>query len=80
MVTPKTVTEDGFELQFGVNHLGHFALTGHLIQKLLANSSARIVNVSSIAHRKGKIDYKDIHGRHNYNRMRRYEMSKFANI
>ena len=80
MVTPKTITEDGFELQFGVNHLGHFALTGRLIQKLLANSSARIVNVSSIAHRRGKIDYEDIHGRHNYNRMRRYEMSKFANI
>ena len=80
MVTPKTVTEDGFELQFGVNHLGHFALTGHLIEKLLENPTSRIVNVSSLAHRRGKIDYQDIHARQSYNRMRRYQMSKFANI
>ena len=80
MVTPKTVTEDGFELQFGVNHLGHFALTGHLIEKLLANPNSRIVNVSSLAHRRGKIDYQDIHASKSYNRMRRYQMSKFANI
>ena len=80
MVTPKTVTEDGFELQFGVNHLGHFALTGHLIEKLLTNPNSRIVNVSSLAHRRGKIDYQDIHASKSYNRMRRYQMSKFANI
>ena len=80
MVTPKTVTEDGFELQFGVNHLGHFALTGHLIEKLLTNPTSRIVNVSSLAHRRGKIDYQDIHASQSYNRMRRYQMSKFANI
>ena len=69
MVPPKTITEDGFELQFGVNHLGHFALTGLLIEKLLENPTARIVNVSSLAHRRGKIDYEDINAKKNYNRM-----------
>ena len=80
MATPKTFTEDGFELQFGVNHLGHFALTGHLIQKLIGNPLSRIINVSSLAHRRGLIDYNDIHAKQNYNRMHRYQMSKFANI
>ena len=80
MIPPKQLTNDGFELQFGVNHLGHFALTGHLLHKLKDQSGARIVNVSSLAHRNGKIDYKDIHAEKNYNRMARYSMSKFANI
>ncbi|MDG1924293.1 MAG: SDR family NAD(P)-dependent oxidoreductase, partial [Pseudomonadales bacterium] len=51
MVPPKTRTQDGFELQFGVNHLGHFALTGHLLPLLKQQSDARIVTVSSLAHR-----------------------------
>ena len=80
MVPPKTETVDGFEQQFGVNHLGHFALTGHLIEKLMTTAGSRIVNVSSLAHRAGKIDYEDIHANKNYNRMKRYQMSKFANI
>jgi NAD(P)-dependent dehydrogenase (short-subunit alcohol dehydrogenase family) len=50
MIPPKTLTEDGFELQFGVNHLGHFALTGHLLERLAATPGARVVNVSSGAH------------------------------
>ncbi len=80
MVPPKMETEEGFELQFGVNHLGHFALTGHLINKLKDQPGARIVNVSSLAHRNGRIHYDDIHAEKSYNRMERYGMSKFANI
>jgi NAD(P)-dependent dehydrogenase (short-subunit alcohol dehydrogenase family) len=80
MIPPKQKTSDGFELQFGVNHLGHFALTGHLLPKLKDQSGARIVSVSSLAHRSGRIDYKDIHAEQKYERMTRYSMSKFANI
>ena len=61
MVPPKTRTEDGFELQFGVNHLGHFALTGHLFDLLTATDGARVVNVSSKAHVPGRIDFEDPH-------------------
>ncbi len=80
MMPPREVTADGFELQFGVNHLGHFALTGHLINKLKDQPGARIVNVSSLAHRQGRIEFEDIHSEKSYNRMQRYGMSKFANI
>ncbi len=80
MMPPKQQTEDGFELQFGVNHLGHFALTGHLLPKLQAQAGARIVNVSSLAHRNGHIDYADIHADRAYSRMGRYSMSKLANL
>ena len=80
MIPPRTSTEDGFELQFGVNHLGHFAFTGHLIDKLRDRPGARIVNVSSLAHRTGRIIYDDLHAEKSYNRMERYQMSKFANI
>jgi len=80
MMPPKMETSDGFELQFGVNHLGHFALTGHLLPKLKDQIGARIVNVSSLAHRNGKINYDDIHAEKSYSRMARYSMSKFANI
>ena len=80
MMPPKTLTADGFELQFGVNHLGHFALTGHLLAKLLGQNGARVVNVSSLAHRNGRIHYADIHAERSYSRMDRYAMSKFANL
>lgn len=80
MIPPKQETSDGFELQFGVNHLGHFALTGHLLHKLKDQAGARIVNVSSLAHRTGRIDYDDIHAEKKYVRMTRYSMSKFANV
>jgi len=80
MMPPRTETEDGFELQFGVNHLGHFALTGHLLRLLMHTQDARIVTVSSLAHRRGQIDYDDIAALETYNRMGRYQMSKFANI
>ncbi len=80
MMPPKLKTDDGFELQFGVNHLGHFALTGRLLHKLKDQSGARIVTVSSLAHRNGRIDYNDIHAERRYSRMARYGMSKFANV
>ncbi|MBT4492330.1 MAG: SDR family NAD(P)-dependent oxidoreductase [Gammaproteobacteria bacterium] len=80
MVPPKMVTSDGFELQFGVNHLGHFALTGHLLPLLKDQDGARVVNVSSLAHRNGRIIYDDLHAEKEYSAMERYQMSKFANI
>lgn len=80
MVPPKMTTDDGFELQFGVNHLGHFALTGHLISMLKDQQGARIINVSSNAHKGGRIDYDDINADKDYSRIGRYSMSKFANI
>jgi NAD(P)-dependent dehydrogenase (short-subunit alcohol dehydrogenase family) len=80
MVPPKTLTEDGFELQFGVNHLGHFALTGLLLDKLRAQPDSRIVNVSSLAHHMGRIDFDDINAERSYDAMSRYGMSKLANM
>ena len=80
MVPPKTLTQDGFELQFGVNHLGHFALTGHLLPLLKQQPEARIVTVSSLAHRGGEIDFDDLQANQSYSRMKRYQMSKLANI
>jgi NAD(P)-dependent dehydrogenase (short-subunit alcohol dehydrogenase family) len=65
MALPKReVTEDGFERQFGTNHLGHFALTGLLIPQLLAAPAPRVVTVASIAHRNGKIDFSDLQSEH----------------
>ena len=80
MIPPKTLTEEGFELQFGVNHLGHFALTGHLLDHLAATPGSRIVNVSSGAHRMGRIDFDDPHAERSYSPMKRYQMSKAANL
>ena len=80
MVPPKTTTTDGFELQFGVNHLGHFALTAHLLPMLIRNDDARIVTVSSLAHKGGVIDYADLQAEVSYSRMKRYQMSKYANL
>lgn len=80
MIPPKTLTRDGFELQFGVNHLGHFALTGHLLEKLQATTGSRVVNVSSLAHVQGRIDFDDPNAENNYNAMSRYRTSKVANM
>ena len=80
MIPPKTLTQDGFELQFGVNHLGHFALTGRLLDRLAATPGARVVNVSSAAHHGGRIDFDDPHAEKSYNPSRRYSMSKAANL
>ncbi|MCG8589468.1 MAG: oxidoreductase [Proteobacteria bacterium] len=80
MIPPLTRTEDGFELQFGVNHLGHFALTGQLLERLASTPGARIVNVSSKAHVPGRIDFDDPHAERSYSPIRRYQMSKAANL
>lgn len=80
MMTPKGTTKDGFELQFGTNHLGHFALTGRLFDLLLAAQGSRIVNVSSIGHRFGRIAFDDLQSERGYNRFTAYGQSKLANL
>ena len=80
MVPPYELTKDGFESQFGVNHLGPFALTGLLLEKLAETPSSRVINTSSIAHNAGKIHFKDINAEHHYSAAARYGMSKLANL
>lgn len=80
MMPPESRTEQGFELQIGVNHLGHFALTGHLLPQLQAASAPRVVNVSSIAHRQGTIRFDDLHSQRGYSPTRAYCQSKLANL
>jgi NAD(P)-dependent dehydrogenase (short-subunit alcohol dehydrogenase family) len=60
MALPRRQTADGFEMQLGTNHLGHFALTGLLLERLQATAGARVVNVSSQAHRSGKMNFDDL--------------------
>ncbi|MQB45710.1 oxidoreductase [Rhizobium sp. ICMP 5592] len=79
MTPPLTRTKQGFELQFGVNHLGTFALTSLLLPKLAQTQGARVVVTSSLAHRGGKIDWDDLNAEKNYSRLRRYSASKLAN-
>ena len=73
-------TKDGFELQFGTNHLGHFALTGRLLPALLAAPAPRVVTVSSIAHHRGKADVLDGNPAERYNPSATYGNSKLANL
>ncbi len=80
MAIPRQVTAQNFERQFGVNHLGHFALTGALLPLLLSTAGSRIVNVSSLAHRNGRIDFSDLHGTRKYSRFGAYSQSKLANL
>lgn len=80
MATPYRETADGFEMQFGTNHLGHFALTGHLLPLLLATPNARIVTVSSGMHWQGHINFDDINGRKSYAPFPAYSQSKLANL
>lgn len=80
MIPPYELTEDGFESQFGVNHLGPFALTGLLLNKLGETPGSRVVSTSSIAHKRGKIYFDDINAEKKYNAVRRYAMSKIANL
>ena len=80
MAIPRLLTSDGFEMQLGTNHLGHFALTGLLLPRILAAPAARVVNVSSGAHRGGRIDFDDLHGERSYGRWRAYGQSKLANL
>ncbi|MBN1131516.1 MAG: SDR family NAD(P)-dependent oxidoreductase [Bacteroidales bacterium] len=80
MAIPYSRTKDGFEMQFGVNHLGHFALTGLLFDILKKTKNSRIVNVSSLAHRMGKIRFRDINWEMGYKKWKAYGMSKLANL
>jgi len=80
MIPPYELTRDGFESQFGVNHLGHFALTGRLLDKLRETPAARVVSIASIAHRQGRIHFDDINAERGYNAMVRYAQSKIANL
>jgi NAD(P)-dependent dehydrogenase (short-subunit alcohol dehydrogenase family) len=80
MVPPYGLTEDGFELQFGTNHLGHFALTGLLLPSLQEVPGSRVVTVSSNAHRPGRINFDDLSFQHGYRRMTAYSQAKLANL
>lgn len=80
MATPHGRTADGFELQLGTNHLGHFALTGLLIDRIGASDDARVVTVSSLAHRQGTIDFDDLMSEKRYSRFGAYGQSKLANL
>jgi NAD(P)-dependent dehydrogenase (short-subunit alcohol dehydrogenase family) len=80
MWTPLRRTADGFELQLGVNHLGHFALTGLLLGAMLGREGSRVVTVSSNAHKSGRIDFEDLQSQRRYRRGAAYGQSKLANL
>lgn len=81
MWTPKGTTKDGFELQFGTNHLGHFALTGLLLDRILPVAGSRVVTVSSIGHRiLADIHFDDLQWERRYNRVAAYGQAKLANL
>ena len=80
MAIPRRTTRDGFEMQFGTNHLGHFALTGLLLERLLATPGARVVTVSSGAHKFGVMHWNDLQGERSYGSWRAYGQSKLANL
>ena len=80
MWPPFGQTADGFELQFGTNHLGHFALTGLLLPALLAVPGSRVVTVSSMGHRTGRIDFDNLQAQRHYGRHDAYARSKLANL
>ncbi|MGJ7503187.1 oxidoreductase [Variovorax sp. ZT5P49] len=79
MVPPLQRTRQGFESQMGVNHFGHFALTGRLLPKLMTDGT-RIVVLSSVAHKKGLINFEDINARKHYDASKQYASSKLANL
>jgi len=76
----RRTTSDGFELQFGTNHLGHFALTGRLLPRLREGKSPRVVTVSSGAHHTGRIDFDDLQWEKRYTPWLAYSQSKLANL
>ena len=82
MMTPKSTTKDGFELQFGTNHLGHFALTNLLLDRVLAAPGSRVVTVSSVGHRFARrgIRFDDLQWDRNYSRVGAYGQAKLANL
>ena len=80
MVPPYSTTAQGFELQIGTNHLGHFALTGQLINELVATPDSRVVNVSSLAHNMSQIRFEDLNSKVKYRKWKAYGQSKVANL
>jgi NAD(P)-dependent dehydrogenase (short-subunit alcohol dehydrogenase family) len=80
MAPPRRLTKQGFESQFGTNHLGHFAMTGLLLGRLLAAPEPRVVTVSSSLHRNGKINFDDLQGERSYSQWGAYGQSKLANL
>ena len=79
MAIPRRETADGFEMQFGTNHLGHFALTAHLLDSLLARPGARVVTVSSAVAQMGRIRFDDLQGTGKYGKWSAYSQAKLAN-
>jgi NAD(P)-dependent dehydrogenase (short-subunit alcohol dehydrogenase family) len=80
MGIPRRETKDGFEMQFGVNHLGHYALTGLLMGSLLKAGEPRVVTLSSTAHKVGRMSFNDLQGERRYFRWSAYGQSKLANL
>jgi NAD(P)-dependent dehydrogenase (short-subunit alcohol dehydrogenase family) len=81
MFPPRQATADGFELQFGTNHLGHFALTGLLLEQMLPVPGSRVVTLSSLAHRiRARINFDDLQAERSYRRVAAYSQSKLANL
>lgn len=81
MYTPRQTTADGFEMQFGTNHLGHFALTGLLIDRLLPVAGSRVVTISSVGHRiRAAIHFDDLQWERRYRRVAAYGQAKLANL
>ena len=80
MMVPRGQTADGFERQLGTNHLGHFALTGRLLPLLVSTPGSRVVVVSSLAHKGGKIDLEDLMSERRYGKIQAYCQSKLANL
>jgi NAD(P)-dependent dehydrogenase (short-subunit alcohol dehydrogenase family) len=80
MAIPRRETADGFEMQLGTNHLGHFALTGWLLPRLIDRSGARVVTVSSNAHKIGRISFGDLQRKQHYSRWFTYGQAKLANL
>jgi NAD(P)-dependent dehydrogenase (short-subunit alcohol dehydrogenase family) len=80
MALPRRVTADGFEMQLGTNHLGHYALTGRLLPLLLAAEGSRVVTVTSLVHRMARVDFDDLQGERHYRRWAAYGQSKLANL
>lgn len=81
MIPPYSKTTDGFELQFGTNHLGHFALTGRLLDILKGTENSRIINVASLAHTRSELDFDDLNWeKRDYSGWRAYGASKIANL
>ncbi len=80
MATPHRTTADGFELQLGTNHLGHFALTGLLLEVLVKTPDSRVVTVTSMAEQMGRINFDDLMSEKSYERWTAYAQSKLANV